>query len=71
MLSDMNEKHTSFFIIKKDNSLCYGLGMDMVHRDFPFSQSVKKSSKEKSRGWQTLDFAVSFLSLSGPGDKIQ
>jgi hypothetical protein len=32
---------------------------------------VKKSSKEKSRGWQTLDFAVSFLSLREPGDKIQ
>ena len=29
----------------------------------PFNQSVKKSFKRGSRGWQTLDFAVSFLSL--------
>ena len=35
----------------------------------PFSQSVKKGFNRESRGWHTLDFTVSFLSLSEPGDK--
>ena len=39
--------HTSFFIIKKDISLCYGLGMDMVHQDFPFQSIREKEFKRE------------------------
>ena len=42
--------HTSFFIIKKDNSLCYGLGMDMVHQDFPFQSIREKEFKREIKG---------------------
>ena len=42
--------HTSFFIIKKDISLCYGLGMDMVHQDFPFQSIREKEFKREIKG---------------------
>ena len=49
-----------FRYIKKEISLWYGLGMDMVHQDFTFQLFREKSLKDKSRGWQTLDFAFLF-----------
>ena len=55
---------TSLFIIKELTSLCYGLGLDLVHQDFPFQSIREKSFKRESRGWQTLDFAVSFCHLA-------
>ena len=39
-----SKAHTSFFMIKKDISLCYDLGMDMVHQDFPFQSIREKES---------------------------
>ena len=42
--------HTSFFIIKEDISLCYGLGMDMVHPDLPFQSIREKSLKREIKG---------------------
>ena len=42
--------HTSFFIIKEDISLCYGLGMDMVHQDFPFQSIREKEFKREIKG---------------------
>ena len=38
--------YTPVFIMKKDISLCYGLGMDMVHRDFPF-QSIREGELKR------------------------
>ena len=55
------EAHTSFFIIKEDNGLCYGLGLDFVRQDFPFQSIREKSFRRETRGWQTLVFAVSFF----------
>ena len=54
-------RHTSFFIIKELTSLCYGLGLDLVHPDVPFQSIREKSFKRESSGWQTLDSAVSFF----------
>ena len=45
-----NSIHTSFFIIKKDISLCYGLGMNMVHQDFPFQSIREKEFKREIKG---------------------
>ena len=42
--------HTSFFIIKKDISLCYGLGMDMVRQDFPFQSIREKEFQKRIKG---------------------
>ena len=42
--------HTSFFTIKKDISLCYGLGMDMVHQDFPFQSIREKEFQKRIKG---------------------
>ena len=36
--------HTSFVIIK-NISLCYGLGVDMVHPDFPFETPFERSQE--------------------------
>ena len=47
--------HTSFFTMKKEMSLCYGLGLDLVHQDFHFQSIREKRFKKESRGWQTLD----------------
>ena len=42
--------HTSFVIIKKDISLCYGLGMDMVHQDFTFQSIREKEFQKRIKG---------------------
>ena len=47
---DLGSRHTSFFIIKKDISLCYGLGMDMVHQDFPFQSIREKEFQKRIKG---------------------
>ena len=47
---DTKADHTSFFIIKKDISLCYGLGMDMVHQDFPFQSIREKEFQKRIKG---------------------
>ena len=61
--SDLSEDqlfiHTSFFIIKKDISLCYGLGMDMVHQDFPFQSIREKEFKREIKGMASLFFVTS------------
>ena len=49
-LKDGSPTHTSFFIIKKDISLCYGLGMDMVHPDFLFQSIREKEFKREIKG---------------------
>ena len=46
----LSVQHTSFFIIKKDNSLCYGLGMDMVHQNFPFQSIREKEFQKRNQG---------------------
>ena len=38
--------YTSFFITKELTSLCYDLGLDLVHQDFPFLSIREKSLKE-------------------------
>ena len=43
-------KHTSFFIIEELTSLCYGLGSDLVHQDFPFQSIREKSFKREIKG---------------------
>ena len=52
--------HTSFFIIKELTSLFYGLGLDLVHPDFPFQSIREKYFQRESRGWQTLVSASLF-----------
>ena len=42
--------HASFFIIKKDVNLCYGLGMDMVHQDLPFESIREEEFKREIKG---------------------
>ena len=46
----ISPQHTSFFIVKKDISLCYGLGMDMVHQDFPFQSIREKEFQKRIKG---------------------
>ena len=39
-----------FLYNKKDISLCYGLGVDMVHQDFPFQSIREKEFKREIKG---------------------
>jgi len=52
--------HTSFFIKK---GLYYGLGLDLVYKDFPFQSIREKEIQKRIKGMQTLVLRVSFLSL--------
>ena len=56
--------HTSFFIIKKGISLCYGLGLDLVHQDFPFQSIREKEFQKRIKGMANSCFAVSFFVIS-------
>ena len=42
--------HTSFFIVKKEISLCYGLGLALVHQDFPFQSIREKEFQKRIKG---------------------
>ena len=39
-----------FLYNKKEISLCYGLGMDMVHQDFPFLSIREKELQKMIKG---------------------
>ena len=56
--------HTSFFITKKEVSLCYGLGLDLVHQDFPFQSIREKEFQKRIKGMANSCFAVSFFVTS-------
>ena len=42
--------HTSFFIVKKEISLCYGLGLALVHQDSPFQSIREKDFQKRIKG---------------------
>ena len=41
-----------FLYNKKNTSLCYGLGMDMVHQDFSFQSIREKKFKREIKGME-------------------
>ena len=59
--SSLFRGHTSFFIVKKEISLCYGLGLALVHQDFPFQSIREKEFQKRIKGMANSCFAVSFF----------
>ena len=62
--------HTSFFIIKKAISLCYGLGMDMVHPDFPFQSIREKEFQKMIKGTSLFCHLASQVTKSCSADAL-
>ena len=60
----------SFFIIKKrlvlQISLCCGLGLALVHQDFPFQSIREKEFQKRIKGMANSCFAVRLISNRDP-----